>query len=67
MLILFPGLGALIHQSADDAKEAMAQCLADVTVLIEPQAQLHYLNEEQTYELLNWDAEQYRQSLNRQS
>lgn len=67
MLILFPGLGALIHQSADDAKEAMAQCLADVTVLIEPQAQLHYLSEDQTYELLNWDAEQYRQSLNRQS
>lgn len=67
MLILFPNLGALIHQSADDAKEAMAQCLADVTVLIEPQSQLHYLSEDQTYELLNWDAEQYRQSLNRQS
>jgi len=64
VLILFPGVGALIHQSADDAKQAMAQCLADVTGLIEPGSTLYYLTDQQNDELLNWDAEQYRQSMN---
>lgn len=65
VLILFPGIGALIHQTADAAKEAMAQCLADVTGIIEPGASLFYLSEQQNNELLNWDAEQYRQAMNK--
>jgi rhamnose utilization protein RhaD (predicted bifunctional aldolase and dehydrogenase) len=65
-LILFPGIGALIHQTADAAKEAMAQCLADVTAIIEPDAPLNYLTNPQNHELLNWDAEQYRQAMNKQ-
>ena len=64
-LILFPGIGALIHQAADAAKEALAQCLADVSALIEPGAELYYLSEQQNHELLNWDAEQYRQAMNK--
>lgn len=66
VLILFPGIGALIHQTADAAKEALAQCLADVTAIIEPDAELNYLTEQQNHELLNWDAEQYRQAMNKQ-
>ena len=65
VLILFPGIGALIHQTADAAKEAMARCLADVTELIAPEAELYYLSEQQNHELLNWDAEKYRQTMNK--
>ncbi|MGB3539353.1 MAG: class II aldolase/adducin family protein [Mesorhizobium sp.] len=65
-LILFPGKGVLIRGDANAGAEAMARCLADVTARIDGDADLRYLTTGEIAELLNWDAEKYRQALNRQ-
>jgi rhamnose utilization protein RhaD (predicted bifunctional aldolase and dehydrogenase) len=64
--ILFPGKGVLMRRDASAGAEAMARCLADVTSRIEEGALLRHLTEEEDGALLNWDAEKYRQELNRQ-
>ncbi|SFQ26854.1 Rhamnose utilisation protein RhaD, predicted bifunctional aldolase and dehydrogenase [Bradyrhizobium sp. Ghvi] len=64
MSILFPGIGVLMHGDAGASAHALQRCLADVTARIDPAASLNYLTEVETNELVNWDAEQYRQKLN---
>jgi rhamnose utilization protein RhaD (predicted bifunctional aldolase and dehydrogenase) len=44
---------------------AMARCLSDVTARIPEGARLRYLTDAENAELLGWDAEKYRQQLNR--
>jgi rhamnose utilization protein RhaD (predicted bifunctional aldolase and dehydrogenase) len=63
--ILFPGKGVLMRRNANAGADALALCLADVTARIDPQAPLHYLSAEDADQLLNWDAEKYRQDLAR--
>jgi rhamnose utilization protein RhaD (predicted bifunctional aldolase and dehydrogenase) len=63
--ILFPGKGVLMRGDAGRGAEAMAACLAEVTSRIEPGVPIRYLSTEENAELLNWDAEKYRQELNR--
>lgn len=65
--ILFPGKGILMRRDANAGAEAMARCLADVAARIDPAARVNYLSLEQNAELLNWDAEKYRQELNRRN
>jgi rhamnose utilization protein RhaD (predicted bifunctional aldolase and dehydrogenase) len=43
----------------------MARCLSDVTARIPDGASLRYLTDAENAELLGWDAEKYRQQLNR--
>ena len=50
---------------ADRGAEAMAACLAEVTGRINLFAHVCYLSLAENAELLNWDAEKYRQELNR--
>lgn len=64
--ILFPGKGVLMRRDASAGAEAMARCLADVTARIEEEARVRYLTDDENAELLDWDAEKYRQALNRQ-
>jgi rhamnose utilization protein RhaD (predicted bifunctional aldolase and dehydrogenase) len=63
--ILFPGQGVLMRGDAGKGAEVMAECLAEVTSRIEPGAPIRYLSLAENAELLNWDAEKYRQELNR--
>jgi rhamnose utilization protein RhaD (predicted bifunctional aldolase and dehydrogenase) len=65
--ILFPGKGVLMRRDASGGAEAMARCLADVTSRIDEGARLRYLTDEENGALLDWDAEKYRQELNRQA
>jgi rhamnose utilization protein RhaD (predicted bifunctional aldolase and dehydrogenase) len=65
--ILFPGQGVLMRGDADRGAEAMAECLAEVTGRINLFAQISYLSLAENAELLNWDAEKYRQELNRRN
>ncbi|TGS65854.1 class II aldolase [Mesorhizobium sp. M3A.F.Ca.ET.174.01.1.1] len=65
--ILFPGKGVLMRRDADAGAEAMARCLADVAARVDPAAHVNYLSPQENAELLNWDAEKYRQELNRRS
>lgn len=62
--ILFPGTGVLMRGDASAGADAMQRCLADVAARIDIAARLNYLTAAENDELLNWDAEQYRQKLN---
>jgi rhamnose utilization protein RhaD (predicted bifunctional aldolase and dehydrogenase) len=62
--ILFPGVGVLMRGDAGSGADAMQRCLADVTARIDIAARLNYLTAVENDELVNWDAEQYRQKLN---
>jgi len=62
--VLIPGQGALLRADASAGVQALAQCLGDVLMRVPEGAALNYLTLEQNGELLNWDAEKYRQALN---
>lgn len=62
-MLLFPGKGVLMRRDASDSAEALACCLANVALRISPDASLRYLTQSENAELLGWDAEKYRQSL----
>jgi rhamnose utilization protein RhaD (predicted bifunctional aldolase and dehydrogenase) len=63
--IVVPGAGVLLRRDASDGAVALARCLADVTARLDPAEPLTVLTPEQEAELLGWDAEKYRQSLDR--
>ncbi len=62
--VLVPGKGALLRADASQGAQALAQCLGDLLTRIPPGTPLTYLTLEQNGELLNWDAEKYRQAMN---
>ncbi|GLS35177.1 aldolase [Mesorhizobium tianshanense] len=62
--VLFPGLGVLMRGDAGAGANALQRCLADVTARVDVAAKLNYLTAAENDELINWDAEQYRQKLN---
>lgn len=62
--IVFSGEGVLIDKDANTGQLALAACLSDVCARVPGNAPVNYLSARQTYELLNWEAEQYRQTLN---
>lgn len=64
-LLLFPGKGVLVEKGISAGALAMARCLADVTARIPASGRLRYLSAAENAELLGWDAEKYRQKLNR--
>ena len=63
--LLFPGKGVLVRKDITAGALAMARCLSDVTLRIPEAARLRYLSPAENAELLGWDAEKYRQALNR--
>lgn len=64
-MILFPGKGVLVLKDASAGALAMARCLADVSARIAAGTAVRYLSDAENAELLGWDAEKYRQMLNR--
>lgn len=64
-LLLFPGKGGLVTREITAGALAMARCLSDVLSRIPDGARLRYLTDAENAELLGWDAEKYRQALNR--
>lgn len=64
-MILFPGKGVLVSKEMSQGALAMARCLSDVASRIPAAARLRYFTDEENAELLGWDAEKYRQSLDR--
>ncbi|WP_245426414.1 class II aldolase/adducin family protein [Phyllobacterium bourgognense] len=65
-LVVAPGKGTLLLRDLTAGGETMARCLAEVVTRIPEGAQLSYLRAEQEAELSNWEAEQYRQALDRE-
>lgn len=65
--VLFPGKGVLMRGNANPGMQAMAQCLADVLARIPPTAPVRVLTPQEHLQLTDWDAEKYRQELNRKA
>jgi rhamnose utilization protein RhaD (predicted bifunctional aldolase and dehydrogenase) len=61
--IAVPGKGVLIHRNAKPSIEPMLRCLGDVFLRTPPEATLKALSDTEIDQLLNWDAEKYRQTL----
>lgn len=62
-LVLLPGRGAALRADLGPAADAMALCLLDVLARVPERAPLRPLPPEAEAELLDWDAEAYRQAL----
>jgi len=62
---LIPGLGVILLSAASEATEAMLQAQAEVYLRIPRGHPVNLLSTSQCAELLNWDAEKYRQALGR--
>ncbi len=64
-MVVAPNVGVLLRRDASPGAAALARCLADVTARLHPSEPLSVLTAAQERELLGWDAEQYRQGLDR--
>jgi rhamnose utilization protein RhaD (predicted bifunctional aldolase and dehydrogenase) len=64
-MIVVPGRGVLLREDASAGAAALARCLADVTARLDPAEPIRMLTPAEEAELLGWDAEQYRQALDR--
>ena len=62
--LLIPRKGAVMRADASAGALALMNCLGDVLLRVPAEAPLSYLTPEQNAELLDWDAEKYRQALN---
>ncbi|MFN3614821.1 MAG: hypothetical protein ACK4WC_09720, partial [Rubrimonas sp.] len=66
-LILLPGVGAAMRRDASAAAHALALGVADFLAQTDADARLIGLDPAQIAELLDWDAEKYRQGLAREA
>jgi rhamnose utilization protein RhaD (predicted bifunctional aldolase and dehydrogenase) len=64
-LVVAPGLGVLMHDAASASARALARCLADVTCRLSANDPIDPLTPVDEADLLDWDAERYRQSLDK--
>lgn len=61
--VAVPGKGVLVRKDAKPSIEPMLRCLGDVFSRLAPLAKLKALTAAEIDQLLNWDAEKYRQTL----
>lgn len=61
---VIPGAGVVVRKDAGPPARVMMRCLADVMARVPTAATLTYLSTKQNLELLDWDAEKYRQQFN---
>jgi len=61
--IIVPRLGVAIRSGATSAQKAMVRCLADVLTRVPPEWSIEPIGLQAEAELLDWDAEKYRQAL----
>jgi rhamnose utilization protein RhaD (predicted bifunctional aldolase and dehydrogenase) len=66
-LVVVPGKGVLLHEAATPGARALVRCLADVTCRIANEDVVDPLTAAEEDQLLDWDAEKYRQSLDQRS
>ncbi|MXN45169.1 class II aldolase [Shinella kummerowiae] len=66
-MLLAPGRGVLLANELTAGGRVMARCLAEVVSRIPDGASVAYLTPNQEHELTHWEAEQYRQALDRKA
>jgi rhamnose utilization protein RhaD (predicted bifunctional aldolase and dehydrogenase) len=62
-LVVVPGAGVLLNVAATPGARVLIRCLADVTSRFNSDDPIAPLSADDEAQLLNWDAEKYRQSL----
>ncbi len=65
LMMALPGVGVVLHHSASKNAHAMARSLADVAARIPEEAPVRVLTSAEEQELMNWEAETYRQTIGR--
>ena len=60
-------VGVALRDDAYLGSEALLRCARDVLSVLPEDSDIAYFGEKEQFELLNWDAEKYRQALNEQS
>ncbi len=63
--VIVEGLGVGVREDTPFGVLEMLRCQADVLLRTVPEATLRYLDGGEVAELMNWDAEKYRKTLNR--
>jgi rhamnose utilization protein RhaD (predicted bifunctional aldolase and dehydrogenase) len=66
-MLIVPDKGILLSSTLTAGGEVMARCLAEVVGRIPEGKKVEYLSQGDAYELTHWEAEQYRQALDRGS
>lgn len=64
-LIIAPGMGVILQRDLTTGGEAMARCLGEVVSRIPDDEPIVYLTKADEHALSGWEAEKYRQSLDR--
>jgi len=64
-LLIVPDKGVLLSSTLTPGGEVMARCLAEVVGRIPDGKAIAYLTKDDEHELTHWEAEQYRQALDR--
>lgn len=64
-VIIVRDFGVVVCRDFGENSESMLYCLASVLLRIQPDEKLCYLTQEDEMDLMGWDAEKYRQSIQR--
>lgn len=64
--VVLPGVGVALREDAFIGTEELLRCARDVLQILPRDAEIAYFTEDDSHDLLNWDAEKYRQALNAQ-
>jgi len=64
-IIIVRNLGVFILKNLGEIEESMLHCLSNILLRTQSDDELRYLSEQEEAELVNWDAEKYRKSIQR--
>ena len=64
-VVVIKDIGVIVDQNLSENAEEMLHCLANVLLRLHPDDELQHLTQNQEAELLGWDAEKYRKSIQR--
>ena len=62
-IVIVKDIGVVVHKTSSENMIGMLHCLANVLLRTKPKEKLHYLSEQDELDLSDWDAEKYRQSI----
>jgi rhamnose utilization protein RhaD (predicted bifunctional aldolase and dehydrogenase) len=64
-VVVIKDIGVVVHQDLSENAEEMLHCLTSVLLRLQPNDKLQHLTQSEEAELLGWDAEKYRKSIQR--
>ena len=64
-VVVIKDIGVIVNKNLSENAEEMLHCLTNVLLRLNPSDKLQHLTQSQEMELLGWDAEKYRKSIQR--